>query len=710
MDNCGKIPGGSNDGNGEVSDEMNSKEAKDELSQQRDNSKEPSPNPSKRKLNEETTDGGQSVPTKSNGNNTAQESGKKAKKRKSSKKGVDPKILEVRRTVQMCCQANDLMTAMEAYQSAVEDGIRIEPQSFYNLLSLCDGLERTIHIGTPKEPPLSDTSRHDETQVNENQNERSAPSSPSKVREVCETKRLEYAFQIKQHMDNLQINLTETAYTALVRLLSRNQQLEQALEFVEAAETVQQCKPKLRLYSSLLEAFCDVNELSKALELRKRVNNIPELALTEKEYAALLRCATTTCSPIVFEGILSDLAEDVLVPSKATVSAIVDWFRSSASNKQQQGQDSDDTMCQLLEDGHSHNMKRNDSDPTMLISTEPPPCMGPVVNANGWIISESCHIDTSTGCLQDGCLKGGLLRPVPLSERSWNIMKQMNREIIFQGHVDGNSNSQFQGGKKGKLRNDFSPEMRQEQWSRFCTFLKRMEDRRQIPDVVLDGANIGYHEQNFAGAPRHVDYEQIDWIVRHFVHNLKKRVLLVMHQRHFSPKMIPDKFRYLEREWNKLGALYKTPFGMNDDWFWLHAALEYRTLVVTNDEMRDHHFQMLAPRMFLRWKERHQIHFNFGGWEYAESPYRSQQRHNEPNNRNNGRPRKSRDVQLEYPDVYSRRIQRVNDGLVVPLAKRGDTHRFLDGSHVASENEPEEETFLCVRPAAPTSSSVLSID
>lgn len=33
--------------------------------------------------------------------------------------------------------------------------------------------------------------------------------------------------------------------------------------------------------------------------------------------------------------------------------------------------------------------------------------------------------------------------------------------------------------------------------------------------------------------------------------------------------------------------------------------------MVTNDEMRDHHFRMLSPRWFNRWKERNQIHFSF---------------------------------------------------------------------------------------------------
>ena len=49
--------------------------------------------------------------------------------------------------------------------------------------------------------------------------------------------------------------------------------------------------------------------------------------------------------------------------------------------------------------------------------------------------------------------------------------------------------------------------------------------------------------------------------------------------------------------------------GNNDDWYWLYAAVcsGDNILVVTNDQMRDHHFCMLAPRFFLKWRERHQV-------------------------------------------------------------------------------------------------------
>mmetsp|Transcript_21229 Transcript_21229/g.26789 ORF Transcript_21229/g.26789 Transcript_21229/m.26789 type:complete len:112 (+) Transcript_21229:2-337(+) len=97
-------------------------------------------------------------------------------------------------------------------------------------------------------------------------------------------------------------------------------------------------------------------------------------------------------------------------------------------------------------------------------------------------------------------------------------------------------------------------------------------------------------------------------------------------------------------------------------------------MVLSNDLMRDHHFQMLAHRSFLRWRERHQIYFDFGGWD--------------------GDKRK---VLLTKPDVYSRRMQRVDGiGLCIPLPKRGDENRFLDGSHEADDSTPIEETYACI--------------
>lgn len=41
--------------------------------------------------------------------------------------------------------------------------------------------------------------------------------------------------------------------------------------------------------------------------------------------------------------------------------------------------------------------------------------------------------------------------------------------------------------------------------------------------------------------------------------------------------------------------------------YWLYAAIKFRCLIVTNDEMRDHIFQLLGNDIFPKWKERHQV-------------------------------------------------------------------------------------------------------
>ena len=559
-------------------------------------------------------------------------------------KDLSAEVLNVRRRIQQCCKANDLATAMEAYDEAILSTVRIEAQTFYNLLNLCDGLrDRGIHIGTPKLVKVDEKS-----------------NDPVTVRTVDAQTRQQHAFRIKKHMDEMKLPLNETAYTALVRLLSKATKVDEAEQLLSEAEAVSQCKERLRLYSALLCAYCEMGRMEPALQLWTRLAN-KNLVLTEKEYAALIQCAIMTGDVRIMERVLSDLAEDVLVPSRDTARLISDWFALPHATIQ------DDSNTDI-----------SDKDSPSPCSVELPhsdaPSMGPVqCKIPGWIASTGCKVDTDSGILTTGCLKGESLHPVALSDKNWDEMKEMNETIVMKGMLDDDK-SAFQGGGKGPKRHPSKQkggvEKRMRSWKHFQSYL----EKRKRFDVVIDGANVGYYKQNFSNAPKHVDYRQIDALLQHFAAQ-EKSVLLVMHERHFFPRLLPTWAVSIVESWNNV--LYRTPSGMNDDWFWLHAALwnGRETLVVTNDEMRDHHFQMLAPRSFLRWKERHQIHFSFE-W-------------------NNGQ----RTVELTFPETYSRRIQRVaHRGLVVPLPKRGDEHRYLDGTHTADDDYPEEETYLCIRP------------
>ncbi|KAK3041689.1 hypothetical protein RJ639_001499 [Escallonia herrerae] len=92
----------------------------------------------------------------------------------------------------------------------------------------------------------------------------------------------------------------------------------------------------------------------------------------------------------------------------------------------------------------------------------------------------------------------------------------------------------------------------------------------------------------------------------------KKWPLIVLHNRRIiGEKMDEPVNKALVDKWKNADALYATPTGSNDDWYWLYAAIKFKCLLVTNDEMRDHLFQLLGNDFFPKWKERHQVRFSF---------------------------------------------------------------------------------------------------
>jgi hypothetical protein len=427
----------------------------------------------------------------------------------------------------------------------------------------------------------------------------------------------------------------------------------------------------------------------------------------------MMKCTTRTGDAAVMEHVLTRLGEDVLVPSLDTTNAIIDWFQSNFA-------------IRFKDSNHGRDLAPKSTDTLGLLSKLPLPdgiSLGPIQyyssrKEDTVIVSRDVALERISGRLDSGCLKGEKLKPVPfLTQKAWREMMKMNESIVLEGELKQHAKiSKFAGGKKGLKRpvTESLLKKREEQWAKFKEFLVENVGHSVIEhetsecavasgkmekiDIVIDGANVGtllclttyfvssskrlsftdllvilkqgYFKNVFTDSPQAVDYEQIDSVVNHF-RNRKKRVLLFLHERHFSRSLLPNYALPIVKKWTEEKLLYRTPYEFNDDWFWMHAALwsGHDTLVVSNDEMRDHHFQMLAHRYFLRWKERHQVHFERG---------------------ENG-------LIFHHPLVYSRRIQKLGDhSLVIPLPKRGDENRFLDGSHVADESVPSEERYVCL--------------
>lgn len=635
------------------------------------------------------------------------EKSKKPKLTKKQKKLLNQPVTDLRRIIQQACGTNNLEMALEAYQTFhVQKGVRMEPQSYQHLLNLCEGnLGERIHIGTPKpsrtttSPPQRDdggsSSREEESgdaQHHPQHPKEQDVSDPSNGKHYSLQERKELAFQIKQKMEEQKIPFTATAYVGLIRLLCKVGDVSAAEQLLEPAEKCQHFKPRVRMYACVMNAYCAHHQLAHALRVwirmvqRKRTSSegvhLTSLEPTEKEYCALMKCATRLGDSKVMEYVLTRLGEEVMVPSMESTKAIIDWFqsdhaiRSNGSNREDLVEN--DTTSKLLSELPSHEGA----------------FLGPVQyftsrKDSAVVVSQNVGLERSSGRLTSGCLKGEKLKPVPLTQKAWNQMMEMNEYIVLKGELEDHAKlSKYAGGKKGLKRpmTEKLMKRREEEWSKFITFLKNSvglspidHERVNCPnnsknekiDIVIDGANVGYYRSVYTDAPQSVDYRQIDSVVNHFLRR-KKRVLLFLHQRHFEEPLLPPYAKDIVQKWNKEQVLYRTPFGFNDDWFWMHAALwsGRDTLVISNDEMRDHHFQMLAHRYFLHWKERHQIHFERG-----------------EDNR----------LIFHHPLCYSRRIQRLGDhGIVIPLPKRGDENRFLDGSHTANDSAPSEDTFICI--------------
>ncbi|KAJ6290964.1 hypothetical protein OIU78_026656 [Salix suchowensis] len=123
-------------------------------------------------------------------------------------------------------------------------------------------------------------------------------------------------------------------------------------------------------------------------------------------------------------------------------------------------------------------------------------------------------------------------------------------------------------------------------------------------DAVADGANLSLKN------PQTFSFSQLNAVVHRLrgMSPSKKLPLVILHKSRvtFGSAQNPCNKKMLER-WKNSGALYVTPPGSNDDWYWLYAAVCCKCLLVTNDEMRDHLFQLLGTSFFPRWKEKHQV-------------------------------------------------------------------------------------------------------
>ncbi|XP_062090805.1 proteinaceous RNase P 1, chloroplastic/mitochondrial-like [Humulus lupulus] len=361
-------------------------------------------------------------------------------------------------------------------------------------------------------------------------------------------------FEIYEKMCLENIPMNEAALTSVARMAMSMGNGDMAFDMVKQMKSLG-INPRLRSYGPALSAFCSSGEIDKAFAVEQHMLNhgvYPE----EPELQALLRVSVGVGKGDKVYYLLHKLRASVRKVSPSTADLIISWFNSKTASRVGKTKWDQRQINKAIESG------------------------GGGWHGQGWLGRGKWSVlQTSIGA--DGLCRccGEKLVTIDLDPKETESFAESVASIAIE----------------------------KEKHSNFQKFQKWLDYYGPF-EAVIDGANVGLFSQKIF-RPSKIN-AVANGIRQKFPS--KKWPLIVLHNRRVSgPKMNEPANRAFIDRWKNADALYATPTGSNDDWYWLYAAIKFKSLLVTNDEMRDHTFQLLGNDFFPRWKERHQVRFTF---------------------------------------------------------------------------------------------------
>ncbi|KAJ7570352.1 hypothetical protein O6H91_01G116700 [Diphasiastrum complanatum] len=371
-------------------------------------------------------------------------------------------------------------------------------------------------------------------------------------------------FRIYQDMCHQGVPRNEATFTAVARLAVARADGDLAFQMVKEM-TVANISPRLRSYGPALYTYYKKKDIEKAFEVDTHMLQsgiMPE----ESELQVLLRLSVEAGLQEKVYSLLHRLRTTVRDLASSTIDVIEKWFNSKAAKKAKIPSEALPTVEGIR---------------SAMVSR------GGGWHGLGWLGSgrwkvEKTNIDKNGFC---GCC-GEQLVTIDIDPQETEKFQQSLATLACERAHCGNNFNHFQD------------------WL----------DQHGPFDFVVDAANVGMYNQNFQGAGFNIF--QVNAVVTEIQrkHPLGKLPLTILHHKRANGARATSPLaQRLLNEWSNSDAFYSTPTGSNDDWYWLYAAVRNKCLIVTNDEMRDHLFQLLGKDFFPKWKERHQVRFTLTG-------------------------------------------------------------------------------------------------
>ncbi|RWR73438.1 proteinaceous RNase P 1, chloroplastic/mitochondrial-like protein isoform X1 [Cinnamomum micranthum f. kanehirae] len=361
-------------------------------------------------------------------------------------------------------------------------------------------------------------------------------------------------FEIYEKMCLEKIPLSEAALTSVARMAMSMGNGDMAFEMVKQMKALG-INPRLRSYGPALFAFCTSGDIKKAFEVEQHMLEsgvYPE----EPELEALLRLCISAGRGEKVYYLLHKLRKSVRQVSPSTAHLIENWFESTSASRVGKRKWDVTLILQAMENG------------------------GGGWHGLGWLGKGKWTVARTTVGSDGVCMCCG--------------------EKLATIDLDPVETENF-------AKSVAALAAKRERSSTFQTFQKWLDYYGPF-EAVVDAANVGLFSR------RRFLLSKVNAVVNGIRQQLpsKKWPLIILHNKRISGgKMNEPPNKMLIEKWKNADALYATPTGSNDDWYWLYAAVKFKCLIVTNDEMRDHIFQTLGNDFFPKWKERHQVRFSF---------------------------------------------------------------------------------------------------
>ncbi|XP_021723629.1 proteinaceous RNase P 1, chloroplastic/mitochondrial-like isoform X3 [Chenopodium quinoa] len=479
----------------------------------------------------------------------------------------------MRNSLDMCSKRGDVLGAISLYDSAVKQGIKMGQYHYTVLLYLCSsaamGVVRPAKSGSgsrsldavpsQKLDGTNDSGEEEDDDIDDEARDRKDQTQKLEVNEIRVSDDVrkfarKKGFEIYERMCLDKVQMNEAALTSVARMAMGVGDGDKAFDMVKEMISIG-ITPKLRSYGPALSVFTSNGDIEKAFAVEKHMleNGVyPE----EPELEALLRVSIEAGKADRVYYVLHKLRTVVRYVSPSTADLIEKWFNSKQASRIGKRKWDHDMITQTMEN------------------------VGGGWHGKGWLGRGKWSVSrTSIGV--DGLCRccGEKLALIDLDPDETERFAESVAAIAAK----------------------------REKHSSFQNF-QRWLDYYGPFEAVVDAANVGLFSQ------RNFQPGKVNAIVNGLRQMLPSRKwpLIVLHNRRVTGSKLdkPMNKEYVEK-WKNADALYATPTGSNDDWYWLYAAIKFKCLLVTNDEMRDHTFQLLGNDFFPKWKERHQVRFSF---------------------------------------------------------------------------------------------------